>query len=129
MKNNPNKKATLANVPVVVASYEFWKRLGGRNDFVGSTLQINGEPYTVIGIAPAGFSGANVLIAPDIWLPLGISSQLGSAFGASETMSDLTNSKNYALNLVGRMRAGLTGSVGGPVTIWTGWTSRGGTSR
>jgi len=97
-----------ANVPVVVASYEFWKRLGGRNDFVGSTLQINGEPYTVIGIAPAGFSGANVLIAPDIWLPLGISSQLGSAFGASETMSDLTNSKNYALNLVGRMRAGLT---------------------
>src|SRR5207248_11329779 len=25
-----------ANVPVVVASYGFWKRMGGRNDFVGS---------------------------------------------------------------------------------------------
>ena len=75
--------------------------MGGRNDFVGSTLQINGQPYTVIGIAPDGFSGASALIAPDIWLPLGIRSQLGSAFGDSETMHDLLNPKNYAFNLVG----------------------------
>ncbi len=97
-----------ANIPVVVASYGFWKRQGGRNDFVGSTLQINGQPYIVIGISPAGFSGASALIAPDIWVPLGIRSQLGSAFGDSETMHDLANPKNYALNLVGRMRPGLT---------------------
>ena len=97
-----------ANVPVVVASYGFWKRMSGRNDFVGSTLRINGQPYTVIGITPEGFSGASALIAPDIWVPLGIRSQLGSAFGDSETMHDLSNPKNYALNLVGRMRSGLT---------------------
>lgn len=97
-----------ANVPVVVASYGFWKRQGGRSDFVGSTLQINGQPYTVIGITPEGFSGASALIAPDIWVPLGVRSQLGSAFGDSETMHDLMNPKNYALNLVGRMRSGLT---------------------
>src|SRR5881227_731650 len=97
-----------ANIPVVVASYGFWKRMGGRNDFVGSTLQINGQPYNVIGISPEGFSGASALIAPDIWVPLGIRAQLGSAFGDSETMHDLSNPKNYALNLVGRMRPGLT---------------------
>src|SRR6516162_939406 len=38
-----------ANMAVVVASYGFWKRQGDRNDFVGSTLQVNGQPYTVIG--------------------------------------------------------------------------------
>src|ERR1044072_453553 len=97
-----------ANIPVVVASYGFWKRMGGRNDFVGSTLQINGHPYTVIGIAPDGFSGANILIAPDIWLPLGTRSQLGSAFGDSEVTHDLMNPKNYAFNLTGQMRPGLT---------------------
>src|SRR6266446_5907664 len=43
-----------ANIAVVVASYGYWKRMGARNDFVGSTLQINGQPYTVIGIAPDG---------------------------------------------------------------------------
>ncbi len=97
-----------ANMAVVVSSYGFWKRNGGRDDFVGSTLQINGQPYTVIGIAPDGFSGANALIAPDIWLPLGIRSQLGSAFGDAETTHDLLDPKNYTFNLVARMRPGLT---------------------
>src|SRR5216110_3673560 len=97
-----------ANIAVVVASYGFWKRQGGREDFVGSTLQINSQPYTVIGISPDGFSGVSVLIAPDIWVPIGIRSQLGSAFGDSETMHDLMNPKNYAFNLTGRMRSGLT---------------------
>src|SRR5882762_4434810 len=97
-----------ANIPVVVASYGFWKRHGGRNDFVGSTLQINGQPYTVIGISPKGFCGASALIAPDIWLPLGVRSQLGSTLDDSESMRDLNSPKVYALNLVGRMRPGLT---------------------
>jgi len=97
-----------ANKAVVVTSYGYWKRNGGRSDFVGSTLHINGQPYTVIGIAPDGFSGANALVAPDIWLPLGIRSQLGSAFGDSETTQDLLNPKNYAFNLTARLRHGLT---------------------
>ena len=97
-----------ANIAVVVTSYGFWKRMGSRADFVGSTLQINGQPYIVIGIAADGFSGANALIAPDIWAPIGVRSQLGSAFGDSETMHDLMNPKNYAFNLTGRMRPGLT---------------------
>jgi predicted permease len=97
-----------ANIAVVVTSYGFWKRNGDRKDFVGSTLHINGQPYTVIGIAPEGFSGANALIAPDIWLPLGVRSQLGSAFGDSETTHDLLNPKNYTFNLTARLRSGLT---------------------
>src|SRR5213595_3642380 len=97
-----------ANMAVVVASYGFWKRNGGGNDFVGSTLHINGQAYTVIGITPDGFSGASALVAPDIWLPLGMRSQLGSAFGDSETMHDLLNPKNYTFNLRARMRPGLT---------------------
>ncbi|PYK69983.1 MAG: hypothetical protein DME44_13130, partial [Verrucomicrobia bacterium] len=97
-----------ANIPVVVASYGFWKRQGGRADFVGCTLQINGQPYTVIGISPEGFCGASALIAPDVWVPLGMRAQLGSAFGDSESMHDLANPKNYTLNLVGRLRSALT---------------------
>jgi len=97
-----------SNIAVVVASYGFWKRNGGRADFVGSTLQVNGQPYTVVGIAPDGFSGASSLVAPDIWVPIGMRSQLGSAFGDSETMHDLLNPKNYTFNLAARLRPGLT---------------------
>src|SRR5262249_8711558 len=97
-----------ANIAVVVVSYGFWKRNGARGDFVGSTLQVNGQPYTVIGITPDGFSGASALVAPDIWVPLGMRSQLGSAFGGSETMHDLLNPRNYTFNLAGRLRPRLT---------------------
>src|SRR5438477_7157270 len=97
-----------ANIPVVMASYGFWPRMGGPEDFVGSTLQVNWQPYPVIGMAPDGFSGANILIAPAIWPPFGTRSQLGSAFGDSEVTHDLMNPKNYAFNLTGRMRPGLT---------------------
>src|SRR6266581_1872720 len=97
-----------ANIAVVVASYGFWKRQGARKDFVGNTLQINGQPYTVIGIAPEGFSGASALIAPDIWVPFGIRAQLGSAFADAETKRTLDDPKMYALNLTARLRRGLT---------------------
>lgn len=97
-----------ADIPVVVASYGFWKRQGGRPDFVGSTLQINGQPYTVIGISPKGFCGASAIISPDVWIPLGMRAQLGSAFGDAETTHDLNNPKNYCLNMIGRLRPGLT---------------------
>jgi ABC-type antimicrobial peptide transport system permease subunit len=97
-----------ANVPVVVTSYALWKRMGGRSDFVGSNIQINGQFYTVIGIAPEGFSGVSAVIAPDVWLPLGVYSKLGSVFGDSDSFRDLTEPKNYTLNLTARLRRGVT---------------------
>src|SRR2546430_17512308 len=73
-----------ANTAVVVASYGFWKRYGGGNDFVGNTLHINRQPYTLIGNAPDGFSGAKAVVAPDIWVARGMRLQLGVAVGPSE---------------------------------------------
>jgi len=38
-----------AAVPVVIASYNYWKRAGLPADFVGSTVRINERPFTVVG--------------------------------------------------------------------------------
>ncbi len=97
-----------ANAQVAVASYPYWQRSGGRADFIGSTVYVNTRPYTVIGVAPAGFSGISSLIAPDLWLPLGIFSQLSSAFSDSTQFTDLSEPKNYTLNVMGRLQSGLT---------------------
>ena len=97
-----------ANIPVVVASYPYWKKLGGRADLIGKPLTVNGQTYTLIGVTPDGFAGTNALLAPDLWLPLGVYSQLGSAFSDTSGKMDLTAPKNYTLNLVARMRSGLT---------------------
>ncbi len=96
-----------ANIPVVVASYAFWKRLGGRAELIGKPLTVNGQAFTLIGVTPEGFSGVSALLAPDLWLPLGVYSQLSSAFSDS-TLMDLNAPKNYTLNLVARLHSGLT---------------------
>ncbi|MDQ3116068.1 MAG: ABC transporter permease [Verrucomicrobiota bacterium] len=97
-----------ANIPVVVASYPYWKKLGGRADLVGKPLTVNGQVYTLIGVTPEGFAGTNALLAPDLWLPLGVYSRLGSAFSDTSTKLALSDPKNYTLNLVARMQSGLT---------------------
>ena len=97
-----------ANIPVAVASYPYWKKLGGRADLIGKPLTVNGQTYTLIGVTPDGFAGTNALLAPDLWLPLGVYSRLGSAFSDTSGKMELTAPKNYTLNLVARMSPGLT---------------------
>ena len=55
---------------VVVLSHRMWVReFGQASDVVGRTLQLRGQPYTVIGIAPASFTGVTPLLTPELWLP------------------------------------------------------------
>ena len=93
---------------VVVASYALWQRLGGRDDFVGSTLRVNGQPYTVIGVTRRGFSGLNALLAPDIWLPLGQFAAFANTFADSRDFQDLASPRNFTLNLTARLAPGVT---------------------
>src|SRR6266446_4900236 len=56
--------------PVIVLGYTFWKKLGGDPAMVGSPITLNGRSFTVIGVAPASFTGVDVGFAPDMWLPV-----------------------------------------------------------
>jgi putative ABC transport system permease protein len=53
---------------VVVFTWKLWqRRYGGRREIVGSSVRLNGEPYTVIGVLPATFafrSGTNEFAIP-----------------------------------------------------------------
>ncbi len=53
--------------PVVVLSHELWQgRFGGDPSLVGKPITLDGNSYTVIGIAPAGFQYPG---KTDVWLP------------------------------------------------------------
>jgi predicted permease len=96
-----------ANTPVVIASYSLWQRQGSRSDFVGSTIQVNGQAMTVIGITPRGFSGVNAVLAPDLWMPLGVYSLFANSVTSDGPISDLARPSTYALNLMGRLNPGI----------------------
>ncbi len=52
---------------VVVLSYGLWKsRFGGNSNIVGTTIQLDGEPYLVVGVIGRGFVTDPV---GDLWLP------------------------------------------------------------
>src|SRR5579864_2660220 len=57
--------------PYVILGYNFWKtHFGGDPTIIGRSLEINLHNFTVIGVAPAGFQGTIVGIAPDYWVPM-----------------------------------------------------------
>ena len=61
-----------AAAPAIVISHHAWEATyGGDPSIVGSTLLIEGHPFAVAGIAPAGFFGDTLRSdPPDLWIPL-----------------------------------------------------------
>jgi predicted permease len=89
--------------PVVVLSDSFWKRrFGSDPGVIGQGITINGRPYTVIGVAPPGFTGLelNEEELPALWIPVAM---------AAEAMPDrsglLTDAGEHWLQVIARLGA------------------------
>jgi len=58
--------------PVAVISHAFWqRRYGGDSNVLGSLLNIDRVPFTIVGVTPPGFAGVEVGRAWDVMVPLG----------------------------------------------------------
>ncbi len=94
--------------PVAVMSFHTWQeKYGSDPSVVGSTYQINGRAFTIIGVAPAGFVGAKMVSwgMPDIWLPLATEPLL---LGTTARIKDM---RTDWLDLIGRVRPGTNPKV------------------
>jgi predicted permease len=90
--------------PVAVMSYRIWQeKYGSDPSVVGASYQINGHPFTVIGVAPPGFYGAKLAGwgMPDFWLPL------TSELLIDGSTSRLKRPNGNFLDLIGRVRPGV----------------------
>ena len=77
---------------VAVVSYGFWQgKLSGDPSAVGRAILLNGAPFTLVGVLPAGFLPDP---APDVWLPL-------------QADPNSTNQGHY-LSVEGRLKPGLS---------------------
>lgn len=68
----PDEDRSTAAASVAVIGYGLWESMFGREtSAVGATLDLNGNPFTIVGVAPLGFRGASPLeTPPDVWVPI-----------------------------------------------------------
>jgi predicted permease len=94
---------------VVIVGHHFARKAGARPDQVlGRVVRLNAREYTIIGVAPEGFSGTMALIAPEFWLPSGVYERVSDEAFSEGTRKTLADPTTHELMLVGRLKAGLT---------------------
>ena len=88
---------------VAVISHRYWKeRCGSDTEILGKGVVLNGTPFTIVGVTPPEFFGERVRRAPDFWMPLAFQPQI------ELRDSYLTNQRVYWLNLMGRLKPGVS---------------------
>jgi predicted permease len=90
---------------VAVLSYAMWMRaFGGDPGAIGKTVELNGVPYTVIGVTPKNFKGTFTLGNPDLaFLPMSMHAQVLPA-----PLETLFNERRMRMfNVFGRLKPGV----------------------
>ena len=67
---------------VAVVSDPYFKSHGGDLSLLGKTVKMNPRPFTIVGIAPRGFTGTSALVAPEVWVPIGANGLVGQRLHA-----------------------------------------------
>ncbi|MBS1859739.1 MAG: ABC transporter permease, partial [Acidobacteria bacterium] len=90
-------------LPVAVLSYPLWMRLyGGDAHVAGRSIELNGRPYRIVGVAPAGFAGLNQMAGAEVFLPL-------SGFAHIVPAPGLVNRRRALIfSALGRLKPGIT---------------------
>jgi predicted permease len=89
--------------PVAVLSFSYWQRRFGADPAVANqSVLINGRPFTVLGVAPPGFHSVVMGDTPDLFVPMTMKAEI------RPEMNDLLDRKSRWLNIVGKLKPGLS---------------------
>jgi len=90
--------------PTVVLGHGLWRsHFGGDPQVLGRSLEINGYPFTVVGVAPASFSGTQVGSEIDVWVPF---AALDQALPGLAQRDPLHSRSVRWLKVIGRLQPG-----------------------
>jgi predicted permease len=90
------------SAPYVVLSDALWRSaFHADRGVVGTTVELDKHPFTVVGVAPARFHGTERFVWPDYWMPMANEEQVeGSDYLHSRTSITVT--------VIGRLKPGVT---------------------
>ncbi len=97
----PDEDHLPAGEAVMVLSDAFWQSAFGRDESaVGRELRLGARSYTIVGVAPRGFTGDS-FEPVDLWVPLhAVSAEMPTVWTTHRTYR--------TVSMVGRIRSGLT---------------------
>lgn len=88
---------------VIVLGHSFWQtRFGADPAIVGRTVTLNGQSWTVIGVAREGFKGSMPMVDPPVYAPLMMQQELIPGYNLIEARG------NNWMNVIARRRPGFT---------------------
>ena len=98
-----NDERGVNSAPYIVLSYDFWRvRFNENPNVVGTTVDLNTHPFTVIGVAPREFHGTEIFFWPDFWIPMVEAPQIGYS------IHFLAHRGTHNLWILGRLKPGVT---------------------
>jgi predicted permease len=98
----PEEDRTPLTNPVMVISDGFWRAtFGGDSAVIGHTVQVNGHPFTIIGVVPPAFRSIFIPLKSDAWVPVMMEPQLRPG-------SDLNDLTAITLRLFARLKPRVT---------------------
>lgn len=89
------------SAPFVVLSDALWRSsFQADRGVIGTTVELNKHPFTVVGVAPAEFHGMERFVWPDYWIPMVNEGQVQGG--------DYLQSRTSAITVIGRLKRGVT---------------------
>jgi len=89
--------------PYVVLSYSYWRRrFGGNPAVLNRSVDINGHPMTIIGVAPKGFLGFDEASPSDVFVPMAMKPVV------TTTWDDMERRNSTWLRMFGRLMRGVS---------------------
>ena len=91
--------------PVAVLNYGYWQSaFGGSADAIGRSIELNGTPFTIIGVAEQKFTGITPGSDYDVWMPLSAGKRIMDARMWMNREEDVSY---WWLTVIGRMKPGV----------------------
>ena len=88
--------------PYLVLSYAYWNaQFNGDPGVIGRTVRITSYPFTVVGVAQAGFEGLEPGLPTKIFLPITMAPMVRPGF------TDMYNRRQRWVNVYGRLKPGI----------------------
>jgi predicted permease len=104
----PEEEAPGRSASVAIVSYAYWQRHDLDPAVLGSQVLIQGHPFTIVGIAPQGFTGTTpVMFSVDVWTPLSVYDQMTND-SEPDGRNLLADRAGQQLKVIGRLKPGMT---------------------